>query len=320
MEEEKPNIAVVRPGSKTSINEFNSNLFLSCLEENYCLNELSIDKKNDDMLVIDNVLSTQECEKICKFIRENENLTFWSEKGENDLETKMFRNAKTIEMEYSQFSDMIWKRISHLFNETFVDVGDDQTDKNWERELPGKWFPHGLNINTLFAFYPPSGSFAPHTDGRVVYDFNIRSFYSIIIYLKTIPPGHGGRTLFYNKNAVDELKRHEIPKTENKFYWTADKNLKFDQVEAVEGRMLIFHQSLVHEGEPVLYPYEKIIIRSDLMFERNPKICDEDQDREAYKIYREAEDLSEQGHIEESIKLFSRAIKLSPNLAKIMGL
>ena len=85
------------------------------------------------------------------------------------------------------------------------------------------------------------------------------------------------------------------------------------------GRMLIFDQSLVHEGVPPLAPYSKFIIRSDVMFQRSPAICDSPIDKEAYRIFKQAEQLAEAGNIEESIPQFRRAVKLSPTLAAIMG-
>jgi hypothetical protein len=94
------------------------------------------------------------------------------------------------------------------------------------------------------------------------------------------------------------------------------------QVASLAGRFLYFHQKLVHEGVPVLdpaCPHCKYIIRSDVMFRREPALCDSDRDRQAYTLFREAEALAEDGAVSESIQLFSRALKLSPEMARIMG-
>lgn len=90
-------------------------------------------------------------------------------------------------------------------------------------------------------------------------------------------------------------------------------------MDPVAGRLLIFHQSLVHEGVPPKSPHLKYIIRSDVMLTRTPAICDSEADREAYRIFKQAEDLAEQGRVDEAVPLFKRALKLSPEMARIMG-
>jgi hypothetical protein len=55
------------------------------------------------------------------------------------------------------------------------------------------------------------------------------------------------------------------------------------------------------------------------MYQRVDPVCDSEKDREAYRLYREAEVLAEDGQVAPSISLFKRAIKMSPELAKYMG-
>jgi hypothetical protein len=110
---------------------------------------------------------------------------------------------------------------------------------------------------------------------------------------------------------------NKLEKVDNR--WTASQSLVLDEVEAVEGRFLMFHQSLVHEGVPPVDPFLKYIIRSDVIFERTPKICDSPKDREAYQLFRQAEEVAENGEVPLSLQLFKKAFKLSPTLAQIMG-
>jgi hypothetical protein len=101
-----------------------------------------------------------------------------------------------------------------------------------------------------------------------------------------------------------------------------------------------FEQDIPHEGEPVGEGCEKYIIRTDIMFERRPMLLTSDTDKEAYRLYREAECLECEGDPLEAAKLFrkvpegflvyrlsnepflslSQAVKLSPALAAIYGL
>ena len=65
--------------------------------------------------------------------------------------------------------------------------------------------------------------------------------------------------------------------------------------------------------------HRKYIIRTDIMYERIPPILNSDKDKEAYSIFREAEDLADGGEVDQSIVLFRRAFKMSPELAAMMG-
>jgi hypothetical protein len=170
---------------------------------------------------------------------------------------------------------------------------------------------------------------------RVIYllDFNTRSFYSVVMYLNDIPEGMGGGTKFYEPEALSALRTagasgasaHEESNADGKekigrsSKWTADDALHKATCSPLAGRMLIFEQSLAHEGVPPERPYCKYIIRSDVMYKRTPPICDAPEDREAYRIFKHAEQLAEAGKVEESIPQFRKAIKMSPKLAAIMG-
>ena len=207
--------------------------------------------------------------------------------------------------------------------------------------------------------------------------FNERSFYSIILFLNTVAcdlagcgsssgsdlsggsdinatgrTGTGtssGSTRFYDSAAVQQLRCEP-----SSGRWTSDSNLARAEVPAVQGRALVFHQSLVHEGvavdamvevvsesAPVPAPdhapapapaptpaparaehrnlIRKYILRSDLMFRRTPALCDSDRDRAAYELYRQGELAGERGDVEASVALMRRAFKMSPDLQVAMG-
>ena len=92
-----------------------------------------------------------------------------------------------------------------------------------------------------------------------------------------------------------------------------------DEVHAVAGRMVVFDQRIVHEGIRCSPPNCKYIIRSDIMYERRPAICDSPNDKVAYDMFRQAEALAEAGMVDASIPLFRQACKKSPALAEMMG-
>lgn len=266
--------------------------------------------------IIDNVLSEEECRSLRREIDQHPVLSFWCEGRENDADTRSFRNVRTIELYSHRLADSVWKRIEGLVKDCLHVCLDNEEHDDYERELEGDWVPSGLNPDSLFARYPSHGSFAPHTDGRAIVDFNRRSHFSVILYLNSIPLHLGGGTRFYEKSAVKKLVKGQTGENE---FWTADESLVIGEVEAIIGRMLIFHQSLVHEGVPPVSPHEKYIIRSDIISTRTPAVCDSAADREAYEMFRRGENLVENGEVEEGVKLFKRAFKLSPLMAQIMG-
>ena len=56
------------------------------------------------------------------------------------------------------------------------------------------------------------------------------------------------------------------------------------------------------------------------MFDRTPPVCDTDRDREAFKVYQEAQEASNDGDCVHAMQLFRRAFKMSPELADLYGM
>lgn len=312
-----PPLTSITPRQKVVVPEESCDVFLDCFSKSFSSSDLHLVNPIEGVYYIDGVFTEEECKMFQHEIDTNEFLSFWCIDKENDPEVHSFRNANTIEMHSSAFGEKLWSRISQLFDKKFhIEIMDDEDAENYERDLVGEWIPYTLNPFSLFAKYPSFGSFAPHTDGRAIIDFNKRSHYSVVLYYNSVPKELGAGTTFYKSCAVDQLKK--INKYGND-YWTADASLITCEVEAKAGRMVIFHQSLVHEGIPPLGEYQKYILRSDVIFQRSPPICDSFVDREAYSIFREAENLAESGEVDNSVVLFRKAFKMSPLLARIMG-
>ena len=155
-------------------------------------------------------------------------------------------------------------------------------------------------------------------------------------YLNT--PDGGGGTRFYTGTAVESASL--VKDVAGR--WTGAAADELVTVDAVKGRALCFFHNLVHEGVPVLEG-EKYIIRSDLMYRRVPAILDGPGDREAYRLYHEADERAAQGDVAGSTALcaprplrahalvraslmlqpphrYKRVMRLSPGIAATMGL
>lgn len=308
-----PSLLAVKPGVKEAL--------IGAASEAFNCTHLSAHKgliihddfKDKGIVFIDGVLSKEECSHLRNAIDSCSKLSFWNAEGRTNETARLFRDADTIEVEQHPLERSIWKRVCGLFDQNSVIISEDDASLVYDRDMIGSWFPHGLNYNFLFAKYPSGGHFAPHTDGRVTHDFNTRSISSVIIFLNTIPIEGGGGTRFYTSDVLQNLR----PTTTGQ--WTGSAEYVITEVGAVEGRMLVFDQQLVHEGMICVDPHVKYIIRSDIMYERRPNICATETDKEAYRLYKEAEYMAEAGNVEESIPMFKRAFRLSPRLAELLG-
>ncbi|RYH30149.1 2OG-Fe(II) oxygenase [archaeon] len=333
---EGPALASITPRGKESIGSDLTEVFERCLQTKTS-SDLHLERALPGVYYIDNVLTEEECNALVQQIDTSDSLTFWCKEKKEDQATRAYRNADTLEMQSAFFATELWRRIESALQSNMppVVISDDPDDESYERDLVGEWKACGTNPLTLFVKYPCHGSFAPHTDGRAILDFNLRSHYSIILFLNSVPQECGAGTRFYAAEAVQKLQltKHNIysssittdPAKSNPSvdtsaqHWTSSPELVQGEIAAQAGRMVIFHQAWVHEGVPPIPPYQKYIIRSDVMFQRTSPICDTEPDREAYRLFRDAEWLAESGQTEEAIKLFKRAFRLSPTLAQIMG-
>lgn len=267
----------------------------------------------DEIYYFDGVLSESECAMLTSAVDACPALSFWSAKGRNHEATRKYRNVDTVEVHYQRLSSALSDRLNAVLEVSSIVLNtDDGID------LAGEWRYSGVNHDCLFSRYPSGGSFAPHTDGSAVHGFDDRSFFSVILFLNTLPKTSGGGTRFYkNTQALHALTLSSPDEIDSVL--TSDASLIEHEVFPVAGRLLIFRQHLVHEGVPPHKPHRKYIMRSDLMFTRTPGVLQSEADVEAYRIYQEAEQLSELGQVAESIVLFRRALRMSPTLARALG-
>ena len=315
MELDEPPLASVMPDEKVPLRGVESdNFFQSVLLSANSSGNMKVLVASEDcvhpgldgILYVDEVLNKDCCNQLMFAIDSCAQLSFWSASGRENQDAKRFRNADTIEVHSKSFASLIWQRLSQNFGTWEINIGaNEDEDPRWERELPGVWRATGVNEDMLFAVYPSGGNFAPHTDGRAVKDFNCRSFFSIILYLNSIPINEGGGTRFYHSDSLKSLHLDGLNQ------WTCDLSQVSYTIEAKAGRCLIFSQEMVHEGIPPDYPNCKYILRSDIMFSRTPAICSSDSDRKAYSNYLKGQNLAEKGLLSEALPLMKKAMKES---------
>eukprot|EP00055_Hartaetosiga_balthica_P007034 m.23665 g.23665 ORF g.23665 m.23665 type:complete len:340 (-) comp5570_c0_seq1:102-1121(-) len=259
----------------------------------------------DDAFVLRNLLTKEECSKLVSHT-ETLSYSFWNNAN---TEKTDYRNAYTVEIEDPSLAAMLWDRVQHLVLPS-ITISPDQS--RWERGFEGTWKAIGVNSHLLFARYTNGGHFSPHTDGYTVVDFNHRSLYTFLIYLNTC--SKGGSTRMFKQCDTREYVKDE----EGRFRW--DQGKFIGEALANVGEALLFYQDIPHEGAPVEEDGVKYIIRTDIMYERTPMLCNDDRGKKAYESFRGAEYLESNGQSMDALKLYMRAAKLCPEFGDIMGL
>jgi hypothetical protein len=167
----KPSLSSVKPGQKLALRNETAKAYhpIEFSDEDFELRNVSRDDSHRSLgiFTFQNVLTTKECSYLRDITENGENLSFWNALGRENENARLFRDADTVEVFHEELADMIWSRIQHLIDLEPIEIQEDEVDHPlYERELPGKWTPVGMNQNFLFAIYPQGGHFAPHTDGR----------------------------------------------------------------------------------------------------------------------------------------------------------
>lgn len=139
--------------------------------------------------------------------------------------------------------------------------------------------------------------------------------YSIVLFLNNVPKGGGTR--FYKDEQKSQLVEDELRR------FVGKPELVEFTVEPKVGRAVVFFHNIMHEGVPI-DEGKKYIIRSDVMYKRNPPVLVEEKDKEAFKIYSEAVELCENAtkpeEFKEATKLFKKVTRMSQKVSDIYKL
>lgn len=268
-----------------------------------------------DGVVLADVLSATECDSLVSATELSNLYSFWHPDGSTESNST-FRRADTIEIVSDELAGAIWSRIAANVPPTVEVIADGRLH---ERGCEGEWDACGVNPTLLFVRYREGDHFSPHTDGHTIVDFNTRSFYSVLVYLND--NAHGGRTRFMevadagsgaegtmSKFVTDGAGRYRFPESEI-----------VSVADVVRGSACIFKQDVPHEGEPVALG-KKYIIRTDVYYTRRHPKFTSDKDKEAFRLFREADLMEADGHAIEAARKYRHACRLSPSLASVYGL
>lgn len=181
--------------------------------------------------VYNKFLTPEECEQLIQIAEET---------GFEKLPPERYNiNQRTntrLRVEDSTVAEWMWKRLEPLLLPTdqIVDCPETKT----------RWRAVGLNSHLRFCKYIPPQFFAKHIDEQV-FQGELRSFRTAMLYLNTMSEGSGGATRFYSHNG---------------------RSLYVDySYHPLVGDLFAFGQGQLHDGEPVLAD-TKYILRSEILY------------------------------------------------------
>lgn len=183
-----------------------------------------------DGWVIDGVLSEEECKGIIDIC---EKVGYY---GIDHLYTKEKRNNDRSFIVSRESAELLFRRVLPYLHQTaYYGAAQEAT---WDLEGMEEVF----RVNR----YLPGKYFKGHYDTPYSSGDDVRSFYSILFYLNTVPEEHGGRTVFLGSEGQVVAA-----------------------VQPVAGRVAIFNHQSLHSGE-LLTAGTKHAMRSDIVYSKRP--------------------------------------------------
>mmetsp|Transcript_157952 Transcript_157952/g.278858 ORF Transcript_157952/g.278858 Transcript_157952/m.278858 type:complete len:427 (-) Transcript_157952:80-1360(-) len=268
-------------------------------------------------LVLRNVLSPAECQYLIQEMS-------------RDMQPVQYRhdyrsNERCI-FNSPELAELLYRRVEPVASQLAVCVGeyplkqclftpDTQHEENCPEELhvgynrEGVWYPVGLNECLRFCKYNPGDFFRKHCDAMFERSEDERSLFTCMFYLNG--DFEGGATRF--------LRIDDRSGCISEQYKLAPDEEVLASIDPEPGLCILFFQpGLLHEGED-LYSGEKFILRSDMLFRRDPTTKPErtEQQVEAARLVEQAAAAEARKECDLACSLYRRAFKLDPKLERL---
>lgn len=246
-------------------NKHNLRLFDKIIKSDY-LPEINKPKQ----IILNGILSKQECDQLIELSKPHYE-TLANEFTENE------RQSDRVLIKNKQFAQKLFEVIKHYIPPNNRPFGFD---------IEGEWLPKKVNSCLRFSRYQsPSIGFSKHTDSNFIKHNNLRSIFTVLIYLND--DFEGGETVFY---------------TDPTFIF-----------RPLIGSCIIFNHNTLHEGRPVTKG-TKYIIRTDIVFERLSDPCFDYLSNPdfimANELFREAINQELDGNIEAASELYKKQLEI----------
>jgi len=222
----------------------------------------------DDIQILHNVISDDDCSHIIKFFESQGNYAPVSVQGMTDEKYNDEMGSNRITGFGPEFAKKLYSKIEDYYK--FTNIFNKFSSTDWWQHNDGSyeghmaWKPIGLSPMLRFMKYEKFGKHYAHYDAGFLYPGGkYRTLKSFVLYLTT---NTTGATRFIEDGQKDipvHLRNHND--------W--DRDTRHDEVFfktlPVKGNMLIFDHRICHDVEPFLgNEKERIIIRGDVLFEK----------------------------------------------------
>lgn len=239
-----------KPSYRTEVNVHHFNFDLTSVfkkeSQNVVRKTFAMDKSKMDqstfpvrnLFGVENILTADECKWLTNYATNDDN--FWQEiKREYPKEHRQGRRALVMNQ---TIADCIWQRLKpHFLSQDVAKI------KPVGFGTMGDWRPVAVNPMLRFVESPEGGHFSAHQDAGYCASNDLRSIFSIVIYLNQ--DFSGGSTSFYNdgQDAKDQKAIVDI--------------------KPEQGMAVVFNHSIHHAGN-VVTKGTKVVLRADVMFQR----------------------------------------------------
>lgn len=266
-------------------------------------------------LLLRNVLTAEEC----KYLIQEMSRDMAPVRYHHD-----YRSNDRCIFDSSELAELLYHRVQPVAAQLAVSVEEYPTKQRLLAEEPGSdcpeelhvgygkegvWHATGLNPCLRFCKYNAGGFFRKHCDAMYARSEEERSLFTCMFYLNG--DFEGGATRFLHIEDRSGCMGDQ--------YKLAPDDQVLASVAPETGSCILFFQpGLMHEGED-LYAGEKYILRTDVIFERDPatKPCRTPQQIEAARLVQEASAAEERKECDLACSLYRRAFKLDPKLERL---
>jgi len=161
-----------------------------------------------------------------------------------------------------EWAECLWQRLAPVLPQ--IRVLDDLSSTDHAQHLV--WRAVGVNPVLRFICYHEGGQLVPHYDAGFDFQDGRRfTLMSVVIYLNSLEPGQGGRTRFLHdpQRGFPVLQRNH-----QDWEGPAQERDILAAVTPEAGKALIFDHRLLHDGEAWLGQEPRLLLRTDVIFER----------------------------------------------------
>lgn len=204
----------------------------------------------------------------------------------------VLRIVERTSLKDADLAQWLWEHLSGLLPPVWK---VDQHDEHMGPFSMGEWVLEGIDHRIQLYRYEQEGIFTQHRDGPTYHSADLRSFFTVLVYLNE---GYkGGNTTLYTDDLATRYK-----------------------LEGGQGSCFIMLQRTLHEGARVEEGI-KYALRCDVLYRRSSSsssaedcvrhLSTHDQAREWFKL---ASSLELSGCVDASIPYYQKANKLDPSV------